>query len=82
MARGYMSVWALRDRHLLWICLGAAASLLLPDPHWGIAAMLLLPVSLLDTSKDGAISISSTDQQGLQLSRERTAWSPYWLKLP
>lgn len=40
-----MSVWALRDRHLLWICLGAGASLLLPEPHWGIAAMLLLPVA-------------------------------------
>ena len=39
-------------------------------------------VTVLDTSKDGAISIISSDRQGLQLRRERYAWSPYWLKLP
>ena len=50
-----MSVWALRDRHLLWICLGAAASLLLPDPHWGIAAMLLLPVAC----RRGLVSVAA-----------------------
>lgn len=42
MARKNRSAWTLRDRHLLWICLGAGASLLLPEPHWGIAALLLL----------------------------------------
>lgn len=45
----------LRDRHLLWICLGAGTSLLLPDPHWGIAAMLLLPIAW----RRGALSVAA-----------------------
>ena len=55
MARRYTSVWTLRDRHLLWICLGAGASLLLPEPHWGIAALLLLPFAC----RRGALSVAA-----------------------
>ena len=36
----------LRDRDLAALGLGAAAILVLPMPHWGLAATLLLPVAV------------------------------------
>jgi competence protein ComEC len=67
-----------------WALISAGRGNAFGHPHREVIDRVrqTVPVGLLDTSKDGAISISSTDQQGLQLSRERTAWSPYWLKLP
>ena len=38
-----MPVMVLRERHLVALCLGIAASLLLPDPSWGLLVLLLLP---------------------------------------
>ena len=36
----------LRDRDLAALGLGAGTSLALPMPHWGLAAVLLLPVAI------------------------------------
>ena len=41
-----LPITGLRERDLAALCLGAAASLLLPDPGWGLLGLLLLPAAL------------------------------------
>ena len=41
-----LPIKGLRERDLAALCLGAAASLLLPDPRWGLLGLLLLPAAL------------------------------------
>ena len=41
-----LSISSPRERHLAAISAGVAASLLLPEPGWGVLALLLVPLAM------------------------------------